>query len=83
MACQWQVIPDKITFSISEKINKMAKYYEMDENDVILTMFTDSMELYPSCLRELREQYGEYMEKDAIRDYHVSLLEQKPNNKLS
>ncbi|MCJ7626364.1 MAG: pyridoxal-phosphate dependent enzyme, partial [Anaerolineaceae bacterium] len=32
---------------------KMAKYYEMGENDVLLTVFTDSMELYGSRLGEM------------------------------
>ncbi len=59
---------------------KMAKYYEMDENDVILTIFTDSMDLYQSRLQEMRQQYGEYTELDAVRDYHVSLLGQKTDN---
>ena len=27
---------------------KMAKYFEMGENDVVLTVLTDSMELYQS-----------------------------------
>ena len=61
---------------------KMAKYYEMDENDVILTVFTDSMELYQSRLRELREEFGEYTEKDAIRDYNLFLLGQKTSNMI-
>lgn len=61
---------------------KMAKYYEMDENDVILTVFTDSMELYQSRLRELREEFGECTEKDAIRDYNLFLLGQKTSNMI-
>jgi cysteine synthase A len=38
---------------------KMAKWYELGENDVVLTMFTDSMEMYQSRLHELREERGE------------------------
>ena len=30
---------------------KMAKYYEMDEHDVVLTVLTDSMQLYQSRLK--------------------------------
>ena len=44
---------------------KMAKYYEMDENDIILTVWTDSMELYESRLKEMHEEIGEYTEMDA------------------
>ncbi|RKZ34409.1 pyridoxal-5-phosphate-dependent protein subunit beta, partial [bacterium] len=53
---------------------KFAKYYELDENDVVLTVFTDSMELYLSRTRELTEERGEYTKTDAIRDFE--LLEQ-------
>ena len=61
---------------------KMAKYYEMDENDVILTVFTDSMELYQSRLQELRKELGPYTEKDAIRDFNRCLRGQKTNHML-
>lgn len=61
---------------------KMAKYYEMDEHDVILTVFTDSMELYQSRLYEMRQKHGDYSELDANRDYHVSILGQKTDNML-
>lgn len=53
---------------------KFAKWYELDENDVVLTVFTDSMELYGSRLEELREEHGEYTEQDAAVDYHRYLL---------
>jgi len=39
---------------------KMAKYYEMNEDDMIFTVATDSMELYASRLREMRAVHGEY-----------------------
>lgn len=48
---------------------KMAKYYEMDENDVILTVWTDSMELYGSRLEEMHDEIGEYTEVDAARSH--------------
>jgi cysteine synthase len=53
---------------------KMAKYYEMDENDVILTVWTDSMELYESRLKEMHDEVGEYTEMDAGRT-HARYLE--------
>jgi len=48
---------------------KMAKYYELNENDVILTVWTDSMELYESRLAEMHEKFGEYSEIDAAVHY--------------
>jgi cysteine synthase len=53
---------------------KMAKYYEMDANDVILTVWTDSMELYESRLKEMHEEFGVYTEMDAGRT-HARYLE--------
>jgi cysteine synthase A len=53
---------------------KFAKWYELGPTDVVLTVFTDSMELYGSRLRELREARGEYTECDAAADFHCYLL---------
>ncbi|MDY0000699.1 MAG: pyridoxal-phosphate dependent enzyme [Polyangia bacterium] len=53
---------------------KMAKWYEMGPEDVVLTVLTDSMELYGSRLEELREASGEYTSQDAAADYHRYLL---------
>jgi cysteine synthase len=44
---------------------KFAKYFELGEHDVVLTVLTDSMELYQSRLREMRAELGEYREVDA------------------
>ncbi len=44
---------------------KMAKYYELTGNDVIVTLGTDSMEMYGSRLGELTEERGEYTRMDA------------------
>lgn len=49
---------------------KMAKYYEWGEGDVVVTLNTDSMELYQSRLREETERHGPYTTEDAIADYH-------------
>ncbi len=49
---------------------KFSKYYELTSRDVVLTVFTDSMALYGSRLKEFRETHGEYTELDAVRDYH-------------
>jgi cysteine synthase A len=53
---------------------KMAKYYEFTENDIVFTVSTDSMELYQSRIQELKEQYGEYTEMDAARDFERYLM---------
>jgi cysteine synthase len=52
---------------------KFAKYYELTKKDIVLTVCTDSMELYGSRIRELREQYGAYSELTASKDYHSHL----------
>ena len=55
---------------------KMAKYYEMNENDIVFTIATDSMELYQSRLQELHEERGEYSEIDAAKDFEACLMSQ-------
>ena len=47
---------------------KAAKYYELSENDIVLTVLTDSMELYQSRLAEMHESMGEYSNKAAAVD---------------
>ncbi|HKZ30423.1 MAG TPA: pyridoxal-phosphate dependent enzyme [Acidimicrobiia bacterium] len=55
---------------------KMAKYYEMGSQDVIITVGTDSMEMYGSRLRELTEERGEFTTLDAAAAFHHFLLGQ-------
>ena len=55
---------------------KMAKYYEMNSNCIVMTIATDSMELYCSRVKELREEHGEYSEIQAAIDYEKCLLGQ-------
>jgi len=47
---------------------KAAKHFELTENDIIVTMLTDSMELYQSRLLEMHEEMGDYTEKTAAVD---------------
>ena len=56
---------------------KFAKYYELTKNDVVLTVFTDSMDMYQSRLKEAQETHGKYTEKDSVKDYHGHLMGQK------
>lgn len=53
---------------------KFAKYYELGPNDVVVTVLTDSMEMYGSRLRELTEERGEFTELDAAAVYHQYLM---------
>ena len=61
---------------------KAAKYYEMGENDIMLTVLTDSMELYQSRLVEMHEEYGEYSETDAAVDFARWILGESTDNLL-
>jgi cysteine synthase len=47
---------------------KAAKYHELDENDIVVTVLTDSMELYQSRLLEMQAEMGDYSEKAAAVD---------------
>ena len=55
---------------------KFAKYYELTGNDVVVTVGTDSMEMYQSRLAELNAERGELTELDAVATYHRHLLGQ-------
>jgi len=44
---------------------KYAKYFECKESDVIVTILTDSMQMYESRLKELNEEHGAFRETDA------------------
>ncbi len=55
---------------------KLAKYYEMNENDIIFTVFTDSIEMYRSRLNEMNESMGSYSNVDAAVDYHSVIQKQ-------
>jgi cysteine synthase len=61
---------------------KMAKYYEMGEHDVVLTVLTDSMELYQSRLKEMHEEYGAYSEVDAASHHAQYLMGESTGNLL-
>jgi cysteine synthase len=61
---------------------KMAKYYELGENDIVLTILTDSMELYGSRLKEMRLEYGEYSQTNAAADFARYLLGESTDNMI-
>ncbi|MFN2134390.1 MAG: pyridoxal-phosphate dependent enzyme [Candidatus Promineifilaceae bacterium] len=53
---------------------KMAKYYELGSQDIVLTVATDSMEMYESRVRELREEEGPFTDLDAASAFSRYLL---------
>lgn len=55
---------------------KTANYYELTEDDVILTVFTDSADLYQSRIDELKADRGAYTEIQAARDHEGPLAHQ-------
>jgi cysteine synthase A len=59
---------------------KMAKYYEMGEHDIVLTVLTDSMELYASRLVEMHQEFGEYTPGNAAADFARWLQGQSTDN---
>jgi cysteine synthase len=48
---------------------KYARYYELTGREVVLTVLTDSMELYGSRLREMHASSGTYGEANAAADF--------------
>jgi len=50
---------------------KFAKYNELTEDDYVVSVATDSMQLYGSRLDELTEERGRYTESDTFRDLQL------------
>jgi cysteine synthase len=61
---------------------KTAKYLELTSRDVVVTVLTDSMELYGTRLEEMRATHGPYGEAQAAADYHRYLLGESTANLL-
>ncbi len=55
---------------------KAAKYWELDENDVVFTIFTDSAAMYGSRLVELTEKHGAFTNVAAAQAFTGSLERQ-------
>ncbi len=53
---------------------KTAKFYEMNSDDVIITVATDSSEMYSSRLDELRDVRGTYSQTQAVKDFEKCVL---------
>ncbi len=59
---------------------KAAKYWELDENDVIFTIFTDSVEMYRSRLEEQTTEHGAFTAVNAATAQVGSLERQAVDN---
>ena len=59
---------------------KFAKYYELTGRDVVMTVGTDSSDLYRTRLAEMEAAQGPYTELDAARDFHRHLMGQATDN---
>ena len=59
---------------------KTAKHFEMNDNDILFSVATDSVDMYRSRLEELEEQYGKYSERQAFSDYERCLLGENVDN---
>ncbi|MHA1122015.1 MAG: pyridoxal-5-phosphate-dependent protein subunit beta, partial [Candidatus Heimdallarchaeota archaeon] len=73
-----QVISNLPLLGISSIANllmtiKFAKYFELTRKDTLMTVFTDSMIMYQSRLKEYEKKFGKYQEIDAAIDFHRSL----------
>ena len=53
---------------------KTAKYYEMTGDDIIVTIATDSADMYKSRIEELTVEKGIYNDVQAIRDFEKCIL---------
>jgi len=48
---------------------KLAKYFELTSDDIIMTIATDSVDMYHSRLEELQHERGEYNQIQAGKDH--------------
>ena len=61
---------------------KMAKYYELTEDDILCTVLTDSAGMYGSRIEELNEAHGAYSLLEAAKDHSLHMLGLKTDNLL-
>ena len=61
---------------------KMAKFYELTEDDVVVTVLTDSAVMYKSRVEELNEMYGAYSAQAAELDHNLHILNLKTDNMM-
>lgn len=61
---------------------KFAKYYELTSKDLIMTVLTDSVEMYGSRIEELKAEHGAYTSINAAVDYASCLQSVKTDHIL-
>lgn len=61
---------------------KFAKYFELGRNDIVMTILTDSMELYGSRIIEMQLEFGEYTPRDAAAHFAQYLIGLSTDNLL-
>ncbi len=61
---------------------KLARYFEMDEHDVVFSVATDSMEMYQSRLVEEKQLKGEFTARDATVSFEADLLGLSTDNMI-
>mgnify|MGYP001012033202 FL=1 len=59
---------------------KFAKYYELGEEDIVLTVLTDSMELYESRVVEIQKEKGKLTQLQAAAAFSRYLLGERTDN---
>jgi len=52
---------------------KTSKHFELTRDDIIITIATDSADMYKSRILELNSEKGEYSETQAIKDFEKCL----------
>lgn len=53
---------------------KTARYYDLGPDDILVTSFTDSVEMYRSRQAEMNGEFGAYSQQQAAVDYERRLL---------
>ena len=61
---------------------KAARYWELGSDDVLVTVFTDSMQLYNSRVEEERERHGDLDEIGAARAFARAIEAQSIDNSI-
>lgn len=61
---------------------KFAKYEDLGEEDIVLTVLTDSMQLYGSRIDEMNNEFGAYNEVSASAHFERYLLGESTDNLL-
>jgi cysteine synthase len=61
---------------------KFAKYFQLTGRDIVLTVLTDSMELYNTRTEEMRQSRGRYTPMDASADFHRYLMGESTGHML-